>query len=72
MQKINELMQVKAQELLAKGEIKKVLAWKVGEFFYDNAPAAFETEASCSEIIYRPRDNSSAHDSRRPDRSRQH
>ena len=52
MQKINELMQAKAQELLAKGEIKKVLAWKAGEFFYDNAPAAFESEASCSEIIY--------------------
>lgn len=52
MQKIKELMQVKAQELLAKGEIKKVLAWKAGEFFYDNAPAAFETEASCKDIVY--------------------
>ena len=52
MQKINKLMQAKAQELLAKGEIKKVLAWKAGEFFYDNAPAAFETETSCSGIIY--------------------
>ena len=52
MQKIAELMQAKAIELLQSGKAEKVLAWRAGEFFYDNAPAAFESVEACKEIVY--------------------
>lgn len=45
-------MQVKAGELLAEGKVQQVLAWRPGEFFYDNAPATFTDEAACKNIIY--------------------
>ena len=52
MQKIAELMQAKAIELLESGKAEKVLAWRAGEFFYDNAPAAFSNVDACKEIVY--------------------
>ncbi len=52
MQKVMQLMQAKAAELLQSGKAEKVLAWRAGEFFYDNAPAAFTDSAACEEIIY--------------------
>ena len=52
MQKIAELMQAKAVELLQSGKADKVLAWRAGEFFYDNAPAAFDSAEACKEIVY--------------------
>ena len=52
MQKVKELMQNKAAELLQNGTVQKVMAWRAGEFFYDNNPAAFTTAEECAEIIY--------------------
>ena len=52
MQKIAELMRAKAVELLQSGKAERVLAWRAGEFFYDNAPAAFNDVDACQEIVY--------------------
>ena len=52
MQKIAELMQAKAVELLQSGKAERVLAWQAGEFFYDNAPAAFNDAEACKKIVY--------------------
>lgn len=52
MQQIKELMQNKAAELLQNGTVAKVMAWRAGEFFYDNNPAAFTSAEECAEIIY--------------------
>ena len=52
MQKIAELMRAKAVELLESGKAERVLAWCAGEFFYDNAPAAFSDVNACKEIVY--------------------
>jgi hypothetical protein len=52
MQKIAELMQAKAVELLQSGKAERVLAWQAGEFFYDNAPAAFNDAEACKNIVY--------------------
>ena len=52
MREIKKLMQDKAAELLASGAVDRVLAWRSGEFFYDNAPAFFATAKECPEIVY--------------------
>lgn len=52
MQKIEELLQKRAAELLAGGEIKRVLAWQAGEFFYDNSPVAVESVEDCAKLVY--------------------
>ena len=52
MQKIEELLKKRAAELLAGGEIKRVLAWQAGEFFYDNSPAAVESVEDCAKLVY--------------------
>lgn len=52
MQKLAELMRAKAQELLASGKVKQVLAWRRGQFAYDNAPAVFTSPESCTELVY--------------------
>ena len=52
MQKVKELMQNKAAELLQNGTVAKVMAWQAGEFFYDNSPAAFTTAEECADIVY--------------------
>ena len=52
MQKIAELMRAKAVELLQSGKAERVLAWRAGEFFYDNAPAVFNDVDACQEIVY--------------------
>lgn len=52
MQGLTENMQVKASQLLAEGKVQQVLAWRPGEFFYDNAPAVFSDAAACKNIIY--------------------
>lgn len=52
MQKIMQLIQAKAAELLRGGKVERVLAWRAGEFFYDNSPAVFTDEAVCQDIIY--------------------
>lgn len=45
-------MQAKAVELLESGKAERVLAWQAGEFFYDNAPVAFNDADSCKKIVY--------------------
>ncbi len=52
MQKIAELMRAKAVELLQSGKAERVLAWRAGEFFYDNTPAVFNNVDACQEIVY--------------------
>lgn len=52
MQRLTEEMQIKARGILIRGLAKRVLAWKAGEFFYDNAPAAFDNLDSCDNIVY--------------------
>ena len=52
MREIKKLMQDKAAELLSSGTVDRVLAWRSGEFFYDNAPAFFATVEECPEIVY--------------------
>ena len=52
MREINKLMQDKAAELLASGTVDRVLAWRSGEFFYDNAPTFFSKAEECAEIVY--------------------
>ncbi len=39
----------RAKELLANGEVARVIGWKKGEFFYDPTPAAFETAEELDE-----------------------
>ena len=52
MREIEKLMQQKAADLLAGGTVDRVLAWRKGEFFYDNAPAVFAKAEDCAEIVY--------------------
>ena len=52
MREIKKLMQDKAAELLSSGTVDRVLAWRSGEFFYDNAPAFFAKAEECQEIVY--------------------
>ncbi len=43
----------RAKELLASGEVARVIGWKKGEFFYDPSPAVFETaEELENEFVY--------------------
>lgn len=41
MQRVFEIMQKRAAELLADGTVNRVLGWEEGEFFYDVSPAVF-------------------------------
>lgn len=52
MRKIEKLMREKAAKLLTSGAVDRVLAWRKGEFFYDNAPAFFAEAAECEQIVY--------------------
>ena len=52
MREINKLMREKAAKLLSEGTVQRVLAWRGGEFFYDNAPAFFADADACREIVY--------------------
>lgn len=52
MREINKLMREKAAKLLADGTVERVLAWRSGEFFYDNAPAFFSDADACRDIVY--------------------
>ena len=42
----------RAKELLASGEVKRVLGWEKGEFWYDLTPAFFETPESLENFVY--------------------
>ncbi len=52
MQKIEEQMRAKAVQLMQDGAVECVLAWRAGEFDYDNAPALYSTAADCKGIVY--------------------
>lgn len=52
MQKIEELMRVKAAALLQDGTADCVLAWRKGEFPYDHATAVFHTNEELQELTY--------------------
>ena len=42
----------RAKELLASGEVARVVGWKKGDFCFDPSPATFETVESLSEFVY--------------------
>lgn len=52
MQRIFGLIKAKTEELFADGTVDRVIAWKKGEFFYDNTPAIFTTKESLEGLVY--------------------
>lgn len=52
MQEIKALMQERARQLLLEGTVDQVLAWKQGEFFYDNSPASFKKAEEVENLEY--------------------
>ena len=52
MQKLESLMIEKAKNLLASGEVTRVLGWKKGEFGYDVEPAVFSSEKDLDSFVY--------------------
>ena len=50
MQRTNEII-ARAKELLASGEVNRVLGWRKGEYSYDQSPAVF-TESNIDELVY--------------------
>ncbi len=45
-------MKERAKELLASGEVARVIGWKKGEFCYDPAPASFESVEELDSFVY--------------------
>ena len=52
MQEIISVMKEKAAKLLAEGQVRCVLGWKRGEFFYEATPAVFENAEELEELVY--------------------
>lgn len=52
MQEIISVMKEKAAKLLAEGQVRCVLGWKRGEFFYESTPAVFESVEELEELVY--------------------
>lgn len=52
MQEIISVMKEKAVKLLTEGQVRCVLGWKRGEFFYETTPAIFETAEELEELVY--------------------
>ena len=42
----------RAKELLASGEVARVIGWKKGEFYFDPVPASFETVEELDSFVY--------------------
>ncbi|MBQ7948224.1 MAG: 4Fe-4S dicluster domain-containing protein [Clostridia bacterium] len=42
----------RAKELLASGEVARVIGWKKGEFYFDPVPASFETVEELDSLVY--------------------
>ena len=42
----------RAKELLANGEVARVIGWKKGEFYFDPSPASFETVEELDNFVY--------------------
>lgn len=52
MRDVEKKMTGRAAELLKSGEVARVLGWKKGEFYFDPAPAFFESEAELKDFVY--------------------
>ena len=52
MNKVEELIVKRAGELLASGEIDKVIGWKKGEFYFDPSPAVFTSAEELKDFVY--------------------
>ncbi len=52
MQEIISVMKERAKALLNEGQVRCVLGWKRGEFFYETTPAIFETADELDELVY--------------------
>lgn len=52
MKDVERKMLERAKELLASGEVARVIGWKKGEFYFDPTPASFESEEELNEFVY--------------------
>ena len=52
MKEIELKMLERAKELLASGEVARVIGWKKGEFYFDPSPASFETVEELDSFVY--------------------
>lgn len=52
MQRSFEIVKNKVETLLADGTVNRVMAWKTGEFFYDNTPNLFNEEDNLEGFVY--------------------
>ncbi len=52
MHEIENKMRAKAAQLLKEQTVGNVLAWRAGDFVYDNTPSFYTTEADCANIVY--------------------
>ena len=51
MQSVAEKVIARAKELLASGEVQRVLGWEKGEFDYERTPALFE-QGNIDKLVY--------------------
>ena len=51
MQAVAEKVIARAKELLASGEVQRVLGWEKGEFDYERTPALFE-QGNIDKLVY--------------------
>ena len=49
---MQEQMKTRAKELLASGDVRRVLGWKKGDFYCNPEPAFFNTEKELDDLIY--------------------
>ena len=52
MRDVEMKMLERAKALLESGEVKRVIGWKKGEFYFDPMPASFETADEHDEFVY--------------------
>ena len=52
MYEVEQKMLERAKELLASGEVNRVIGWKKGEFYHDPSPASFESVESLKDFVY--------------------
>ncbi len=52
MKEVQAKMLERAKELLASGEVARVIGWKKGDFCYDPVPASFESVEELNDFVY--------------------
>ncbi len=52
MREVEQKMLARAKELLESGEVVRVVGWKKGEFYFDPAPAVFESVNELKDFVY--------------------